>query len=142
MTSERTSKSNVKIVQKYPPNYKAICKAIPGVKDNPNIIFTYGDTVYSPSTDDLPDHLRQHEATHVSQQTQMGKDEWWDEYLKNPEFRLKQELQAYRAQYKVVVKKRDWRYTEAILKAISTDLSGAMYGNILTYPEARKMITR
>ena len=131
----------MKIVKAYPPNYEEICNAIPGVRGNEGIVFTYGDTVYSPSTTDLVDHLHQHESVHVNQQKQMGRDEWWSKYLADPAFRLQQELQAYRVQYKVVFKKQNWRNTEELLTSISKDLSSAMYGNILTYQEARTLIT-
>lgn len=132
----------MKIVQEYPPNYEEICEAIPGVRDNPEICFTYGDTVYSPLTVDFPDHLRAHESVHINQQKQMGRDEWWAEYLVSPEFRLKQEVQAYRAQYKVVQRKHVWQNTEALMRSIAKDLSGEMYGNLLTYEEARKRIVQ
>lgn len=133
----------MKVVNEYPPNYEAICEAIPGVKEGESIIFTYGDTVYAPNTPkELSDHLWQHEATHVNQQKQMGVEEWWAKYLVDPAFRLEQELQAYRVQYNVVKRKRNWQLTEHVLNQISRDLAGDMYGNILTKAEARKLITR
>jgi len=132
----------MKIVKAYPPNYEEICNVIPGVRGNEGIVFTYGDTVYSPSTTDLVDHLHQHESVHVNQQKQMGRDEWWAKYLVDADFRLQQEVQAYRVQYNLVAKRRNWRNTEALLSSIARDLSGEMYGNMLTYEEARKLITK
>lgn len=131
------------IVKEYPPNYAEICAAIPGAKEKGDtVIFTYGDIVYSPSTLSLPDHLHNHEAVHVNQQKQMGRDEWWTKYLADTEFRLKQELQAYRVQYNTVKRKHVWQHTEELLRSIAKDLSGDMYGNIITYEEARRMITK
>jgi hypothetical protein len=128
---------------KYPPNYKQIVAAIPEVAKNPNIIFTYGSTLYVPNRSPIPFHLKAHEETHVSEQLMMGVDNWWAEYLLNPRFRLEQELLAYRAQYQAMRKKHSPRYQiESVLLKISADLSGEMYGDIV--PDrltARELIT-
>lgn len=130
------------IVNDYPPNHDLICDAIEGVRGNESIVFTYGDTVYHPSGGELAEHVKQHERVHIQQQTKMDKDEWWAEYLKNPQFRLEQELAAYRVQFKYIQRGRNWRNTESLLSAISKDLSGDMYGNILSYQEARAAISK
>jgi len=132
----------VKIVKDYPPNYDKICEAIPGVVGNDNICFTYGDTVYSPSTDEFSDHLTEHESIHIKQQSKMGRDEWWDRYLKDEKFRLEQELEAYRAQYQFVYKNYGRENAYFLVKEISKDLSGDMYGNILKKKQARKEIMK
>jgi len=131
----------MKIVNEYPPNYKDICKAF-DIKDREGIIFTYGDTVYYPQGGELAQHLKVHEATHVQQQKAMGAKEWWDKYLVDPEFRLQQELQAYRAQYGIIKKIRNWREQEWLISAISADLASEMYGNVITKAEARALITK
>jgi hypothetical protein len=131
----------MRIVKSFPPNYAEIIKAIPGVKLNPNIIFTYGETLYVPSGNDIPDHLMAHEMTHTLQQDKLGIDEWWAEYLVNPRFRLEQELQAYRAQYKVLLHKHPRHVRKFVLLKISADLAGSMYGKIVDKDQARKLIT-
>ena len=102
-----------------------------------NIIFTYGDTIYH--SKDMPAHLVAHEITHVFQQQKFGVKEWWKKYLEDPEFRLEQELEAYRQQYKVA-KARNEVESAFVLEKISEDLSSEIYGNIITTGEAKTRI--
>lgn len=132
----------MKVVDEYPPNYKEICQAISGVQSKEGVVFTYGDTIYNPYNGEIQDHLDVHETVHKSQQMQIGVEEWWNKYLESSEFRLKQEISAYRAQYKFVYKHYGWQAASKFLPEIARDLSGEMYGNILTYEQARNEITR
>lgn len=131
----------MKISNMFPPNFKEIIKVIPGATQH-GIVFTYGDTLYNPSNSPIEDHLERHEEIHMKQQEEMGADEWWAEYLKNPKFRLEQEVEAYRAQYKLVYKTYGRADASFVLKQIADDLSGAMYGNILSRKQARKEIIK
>lgn len=125
--------------ERFPLTHKVVKKF--GLKDITNIIFTYGDTIYkSPlSNYGMPAHLLAHELTHVFQQTKMGKDKWWDKYLKDDKFRLEQETQAYQQQYKVA-KEIDALSGEMILRKLCEDLSGEMYGNIVNFTTAEDLI--
>jgi hypothetical protein len=130
----------VKIIKDYPPNYDVICRAFPIVKSRPNVIFTYGDTLYSPAGNPIPDHLMAHEETHTRQQSENGPDMWWRYYLASPAFRLEQEVEAYRAQYKVLASYgRPER--RRIFAQITKDLASAIYGNMVSKEQARKLIT-
>lgn len=131
----------MKIARSFPPNYEDIVVAIPAVKRNPNIIFTYGDTLYVPSGVMIPPHLHAHEVTHCVEQAKIGVDEWWSKYLVSPRFRLEQELLAYRAQYQFLLKHSPRHFARTVLLKISEDLSGAMYGSIVDRPMARDLIT-
>ena len=64
------------------------------------VIFTYGDMIYC--NQELSIGLCAHELTHVFQQLKMGKEKWWEQYLKDDKFRLEQEVEAYRQQYRVM----------------------------------------
>ena len=132
----------MKIVEEYPPNFEQICEAIPAVRDLDGIVFTYGDTIYNPSKSEIEDHLELHESVHEAQQSKIGVDEWWDKYLTDTKFRLEQELQAYHAQYKFVFKVYGRANAQMLLKDVAKDLSGAMYGDILNYKQARKEIMK
>lgn len=132
----------MKIKKAFPPNYEDICAAIPGVKDKEGIVFTYGDTIYNPDGFHIDEHLDTHESVHEKQQTSMGIDEWWAKYLADKKFRLEQEIEAYRIQYRFVVKEYGLGVASAFVKEIARDLSGPMYGNILKYKEARKEIMK
>jgi len=66
----------MKIEHKNPPNYSEIIKHFPIVVKKPGVIFTYGDTIYSPSVDKISKDLIVHEETHQIQQEKIGKDKW------------------------------------------------------------------
>lgn len=129
------------ISQGYPPNYAAIVKAIPAVKLNKGIVFTYGDTIFMPAGINLVDHLMAHEQEHIRQQTEMGAEKWWAQYLKDPQFRLEQELEAYKVQYQTLQKNHSRQDRRVTLMKIAGDLGGSMYGKIINKEMARKLIT-
>jgi len=92
-----------------------------------NIIFTYGNTIYGRNLDY---GLICHELTHVTRQSIMGKNEWWEKYLDDTEFRVKEELIAYKNQYEAY-KRNDHCLAQTALEQIGTIMSGPLYqGNI------------
>jgi hypothetical protein len=127
----------VRTVQAAPPNYDEVCAAF-DVR-NKHVAFTYGDTVYHPMDVELQDHVEAHEAVHIRQQGSRPK-EWWDRYLVQPTFRLSQELEAYRAQYLFCKSTAGREKSRQVLNEISRDLSGSMYGNLLSFTEAKRLI--
>lgn len=131
----------MKIVNgKWPPNIQAIRSAF-NIQGMPNVVYTYGKSIYVPSSKPLPLELLMHETTHSAQQEKMGPKKWWEKYLTNQAFRLEQEIEAYRAQYQVMLKRDSRQYRRFVLKHMSKDLSGRMYGNLVTREEAIKLIT-
>jgi len=128
-----------KVVKAYPPNYEEICSHIPAVRKTPTIVFTYGDTIYAPAGTDLSPDFLAHEETHVERQSNPA--EWWARYLVDVQFRLDEELAAYRAQYKYAVEHYSRANRRILLTHMTKDLSGAMYGKIITRKEAIALIT-
>lgn len=100
-----------------------------------NTIFALGDTIYS--NNNLPDHLIAHELKHLEQQAEYGIKEWFYDYLEDPKFRLEQEVAAYRIQLKTITS-RDARCLQRQL--CIRDLSGPLYGNLLTREQIEKLI--
>lgn len=131
----------MRVIKDYPPNYEAIVKAIPDVKNSPNIIFSYGHDLYIPSGIELGPDYMVHEETHGREQIDMGVDIWWDKYLADPRFRLEQELKAYRRQYGYATGRYPKHIRKSLLEKISKDLSSEMYGGIVDQKEARDLIT-
>lgn len=131
----------MKIVKDYPPNYDQIIEAIPDVADSKNVVFTYGDTIYAPyKKGKLPKHLKEHEKEHTRQQ---GDDPhgWWVEYLVNIEFRLAQEVEAYRKQYRFFKSRNhDLQKQANLLDQMALSLSGPLYGNIISIDQAKELI--
>ena len=132
----------MKIIEYYPPNYEAICEAIPSVRDKKDVVFTYGDTIYNPYGGEIQDHLDLHESTHERQQGAIGVEEWWNKYLSDKKFRLEQEIEAYHIQYQFVFKEYGRAVATNFLREIANDLSGGMYGNVLDRKQARKAILK
>ena len=128
------------MIQKFefPPNYDKIAKVF-DIEGKP-VVFTYGNTLYNPLKGGIPNHLWIHEETHTRQQND-NPDAWWDEYLTNPAFRLKQEVEAYHNQY-VFFKKncKDRNQVAKFLHKISSDLSSEIYGNLCSQSFAKQLI--
>lgn len=115
------------------------CRSLFGVDIDTGTVFTYGDTIHARCG--VPPDLYEHEQTHSIQQERMGKDLWWKTYLADEKFRMKQELEAYRKQYWFFcTQTRDRNRRAVFLHKIASDLSGTMYGNILTLQEAKTRI--
>lgn len=131
----------MKIVYTYPPNYEDIAQAF-NITNNKGVIFTYGDTLYVPGGQriSIDKPLMKHEETHARQQKAMGVETWWGRFLADPEFRLSQELEAYREQYKAMGS-IPFHERGGYLQHIANDLGGEIYGNIMTPEEALMVIT-
>ena len=130
----------MKIVYDYPPNYDQITKVFK-IADNENVIFTYGDTLYVPRGEGthLDKPLIKHEETHARQQKVMGVDAWWERFLEDNIFRMSQEIEAYRNQY-AAMGDLPLQERQAYVTHIAKDLSGEIYGNLMTFEEAVKVI--
>lgn len=130
----------MKVVYTYPPNYDAIKAAF-----NPpsTVCFTYGDTLYAPNGQGEPsEDLVAHELTHVRQQ---GNDPagWWERYINEPQFRLEQEVEAYRNQYQKYVEiNKDRNARVRFLIKIANDLASPIYGGIISPSEAMEKIRK
>lgn len=128
----------MKIERKFPPNIEDIIKKFGAIPVT--AVFTYGDTIYSPSNGNIDVYLMSHEETHTKQQgTEI--DAWWKKYLNDNLFRLKQEVEAYTNQYVHFCKnKKDPVRQMEFLDRLAQDLSSPMYGNVCSLEDARKFI--
>jgi len=111
-----------------------------GVEFETGAIFTYGDTIYCKF--ELPEDLIAHEKTHVKQQLEYdgGPNAWWRRYFRDDEFRLDQEVKAYRRQYSWAKSNLNRDEVFRILKHSAKSLSGPMYGNLIGFQEAIDLI--
>ena len=128
------------IVAGTPPNFEAIVARFPAARRR-GVIFTWGDTVYVNGVPELPSQLKAHEAVHIDQQRRLwgGPERWWALYLDNPTFRLDQELQAHRAEYRTL-KQLDRNAAARSLTFIAERLASPLYGGMITVREAKRMI--
>ena len=124
------------IVGQKPPNWDLLVKTFK-VKWEETVV-TYGNNIYSSKP--LPKDLQAHETIHVQQQSE-NTEEWWDKYIKDPEFRLSQEIEAYRGQMKYIkgcVKDRN--IIDKARTKLAGVLSSAMYGECITFTRAYQQL--
>lgn len=114
-----------------PPNYAMIKKYFPTVDFENGTVFTYAPHIYIKNH--IYEDLLVHEQTHLKQQTSLFETpiSWWNKYIKDPIFRLQQEVEAYHNQYK---------NSPQLLHALSTDLSSPLYALHISYKEAKQLI--
>jgi len=129
----------MKEIKGYPPNIDLIEKKFPGVKKTKGILITYGD-LYNPDGVKLSTDEWIHERTHAEQQKKIGLDKYWEMYVNDENFRLEQELLAYRNQYKYVVENYSGVLQKKILEVISKTLSSPLYGSLISERKAKKLI--
>ncbi len=129
----------MRIIEEFPPNYAMIVSVIPAVENQP-AIFSYGEDIYNPHKLRVTADLEVHERVHAERQGALI-EEWWYNYLRDPAFRLDEEIRAYGAQYAFIKsagmsgKLLDWG-----LDRMADALCGALYGNLVTFGEARSKI--
>jgi len=126
------------IRKEYPPNIDEIRKVFDlGDRD---VLFAWGITLYNPKGNAVPPHLMVHEKVHQMQQREVGVEKWWDRYLKDKDFRLNQEVEAYAYQYQFVKKEVNARTAKTFLFALASDLASPVYGNMIQYGRAESLI--
>ncbi len=119
----------------YPQNEFPLLEKYKEVFDvSDRTIFAYDHKIYF--NGELPDHLIIHEQTHHKQQDEVGLDLWVEKYLTDVEFRLEQEVEAYRNQLQSV--NRNFR--RKLLKIVAKDLASPLYGNIVSFKEAVRLL--
>lgn len=131
----------MKILIEFPPNYDEIVDKFPFVKTLKTVAFCYGDILYNPYNGPVEEHLLVHEKTHTKQQGNDVKG-WWKRYLNDAKFRFDQELEAYQNQYRYYANHHNRDATRWFLKMIATDLSSAMYGNVVNFEQAKELIKK
>jgi len=129
----------MQIKNEKPPIWENACAAF---QINPkNTIFTYGDIIYNPGGKTLSEDVIAHETVHIQQQSVDGPDLWWGKYLRDPEFRIQQEVRAYAAQFAFLISKyKDKNQRVRILMDLAQLLSGPLYANAISHTEAMMLI--
>jgi hypothetical protein len=125
----------MKVKNEKPPVYDAVKKLLDF--EDQHTIFTYGEYIYNPAGVALTLDLHAHEEVHMRQQMAMnvmgklGPRRWWKRYLKDPQFRFEQELEAYRAQYQFAKRNiKDRNALHDYLVRVARTLASPMYGNL------------
>lgn len=128
----------MKVKHEFPPNIAEIQKVFDLRGFNP--VFTYGDTLYNPAGYNIPQDLMIHEEVHEKQQFAIGKEQWWELYLRDQDFRLSQEVEAYKEQYKFLKTVLNRKGRLAALNVLAENLSSKLYGQIINKKKAKELI--
>ena len=127
----------MKIVEEFPPNIEKIRATFELTGGE---IFAWDDIIYNPSGGHLSTALIAHENVHKKQQNG-DPESWWERYLVDAEWRLQQELEAHRVEYRWFCREnRDRNKQSKYLIEISKRLASPMYGSLLSQREAAKKI--
>jgi len=130
----------MKVLNCFPPLYAEINKAF-NVRGKP-IIFSWGDRIYNPGRIKIPPELMVHEGVHGQRQGD-DPETWWRDYIRNPEFRLAEEIPAHCAEFAAYCTRlSDRTAQERALHRIADRLSSPLYGSMIAYDEARFEITK
>lgn len=127
-----------------PPNYQDLKKLFPNIDffdKNANTVITLGDTIHSNKR--LRNDMLVHEIAHIIQQKHFkgGVDEWIRLCEKNRDYFLEIELEAYQAQYLYLSHVCDARSINDELDRLARDLSGPIYGYLVDFDTAKKLIS-
>jgi hypothetical protein len=117
-----------------PPVYPLLKEKF-GIDWDNGIIITYGKTIHCKQP--IPPEKMVHELVHVKQQT--NPEEWWNRYLLDKDFRLSQELEAYKKEAQFIkdnIKDRNGRYM--YIHQMAKDLSSHIYGNVISFNDAMR----
>ena len=129
----------MELVRDFPPNFDKIDKAF-GIGSRKGVYYAYGDYIYSPHNDTIPDELRAHEHIHGVQQMRTPPEDWWDMYIENPAFRLAQEIPAHREELTFLCANGNRNQRRRALKTVVRRLSSTFYGKIITPGEAKRVL--
>jgi len=123
----------MEILIEQPPILDKILKA--GMKPQKTTIFAFKGKIFNPSGVDIPADILVHEEVHLKQQ-KGADDDWYDRYLTDKEFRLNEEIAAFREQYKFFCEmERDRNLRTRYLDKIAKNLSSEIYGEIISKSE-------
>ena len=104
------------------------------------ICVAYDKDIYCGDKANLSYDVITHESVHLARQ-EKNPEEWWENYMKSKEFRFTEELIAYHTQYEYLSGTvKDRNKLAMFLWKLAKDLSGEMYGNMVSHSEAMRLI--
>lgn len=130
------------VLNMQPPLFDEIAAALPLAR-TPGIIFAWGAAIYNPSGAPISPHLHAHEEVHGKRQ---GNDVegWWRRYIADASFRLDEEIPAHQAEYREFCRLNTAgqarNHRRLALHAIAKKLAAPLYGNLIRYDDARKLL--
>jgi hypothetical protein len=124
-----------------PPIFDRVAKEL-----GPEVVsayFTWEGRIWSLSGTTPPPEIVAHEERHVKQQESVGGSQsWWEMWLTDPDFRLRNEALAYGAQIAWLRAHRGGKEASRQLAWIASMLGGKDYGYLCTPFEATYLVLR
>lgn len=143
----------MKIVFGFPPIYDRAAALFP-IKGR-EVYFAWGDTVYVTNSRKNPSEaIMAHERVHGRQQAaligtcaidtmEQAIDDWWESYLCDPHFRLREELPAHAAELAHRLRNASGRNDRRRLASIvAHKLAAPMYGGLISKERAKDELLR
>jgi len=121
------------IIVARPPNFEDIVKVFP-LAERASTIFAYDETIYVSEGVILS-------PAHLMRQREIGVEPWWDTYLKDEDFRYKEELLAHKAEYWVNVRGMSRSDRHRIAVVTTKRLIAPLYKFNVSFKKAYKDIT-
>jgi len=127
-----------RIIRAKPPIYDEIAEVFP-VRTTHGVIFAWGDTIFNPDGVRIEPFLLAHEAIHCRRQ---GADVlgWWRSYLFDPEFRLREETAAHKAEFWHRCRGIGSMQRDRILWETAKRLSAPLYRHGISPEDARRLL--
>ena len=125
----------------FPPIYAEIA-AVFRLHEYRDIVFSFGPQLYNPYGISVQGDIIAHEAVHGARQGDNPQDtlDWWQRYMKDPAFRLSEEIYAHRAEYRWLREHGDRHQRRGAGKRVATKLASPLYGKLLSVAMARKIL--
>lgn len=129
----------LEVVDGRPPNFEKIVAACPGAA-GPGVMFAYAGKVYAPGRKTLTRELDAHERVHIERQG-TDPDAWWERYLRDMDFRLKEEILAHQAEERMYRARHiDPVKRYRALREIAGKLASPLYGGMISRSQAEAEI--
>jgi hypothetical protein len=123
--------------EQWPPFLQEIIKRLSARQP---IVFAWGSRIYNPQGGIISAPLMAHELIHCARQAD-GVEGWWRSYIEEPQFRLAEEIPAYRAEFAKISASTNDREARALeLHKLAMRLSSPLYGGLIDYPTAKHAI--
>lgn len=123
----------------YPPIMDKIEQTFGALRGRP-VLYSWGEFVYNPLGIIIPKQLMFHEWIHGQRQGK-NPEGWWEVYMADTNFRLNEEALAHRGEYDAFCKlHKDRNLRARYLTRVAQKLSSPLYGSMVTYAQARKVL--
>lgn len=128
----------------FPPIIDQIAAVFPGAM-TPGVVFSWGDTIFNPSGEEIHRSLIAHEMIHLTRQglaPGSALARWWQDYLTDPAFRFEEEKLAHIAEFGWWRLHSSGRIRNLALDFIAGRLSGPLYGRMISRPQAETLLRK